>query len=97
MSGVIAASKTSVGANRLLTGLLLLAGLLFCAMAQGQAYPVKPVRFVVTFPPGGTVDILARALGQKLGEGWGQSVIVENRVGASGHPRAVSRVPACGM
>jgi len=45
---------------------------------------MKPVRFVVTFPPGGTVDILARALGQKLSEGWGQSVIVENRVGASG-------------
>jgi tripartite-type tricarboxylate transporter receptor subunit TctC len=38
----------------------------------------------VTFPPGGTVDLLARALGQKMSEGWGQSVIVENRVGASG-------------
>ena len=69
-----------------------------CAHAQSQPFPAKPVRFVVTFPPGGTVDILARALGQKLGEGWGQSVIVENRIGASGiiGTEYVARSPADG-
>jgi tripartite-type tricarboxylate transporter receptor subunit TctC len=69
-----------------------------CASAQGQPFPVKPVRIVVAFPPGGTVDILARALGQKMSESWGQSVIVENRVGASGiiGTEYVARAPADG-
>jgi tripartite-type tricarboxylate transporter receptor subunit TctC len=48
-----------------------------------QAYPVKPVRFVVGFPPGGTNDIIARILAQKLTESMGQSWIVENRGGAN--------------
>ncbi len=84
MSGVAVVSKPPITWHCRLAWLLVLAGLVPCVYAQGLSYPVKPVRFVVTFPPGGTVDILARALGQKLGEGWGQSVIVENRVGASG-------------
>ena len=54
------------------------------AMAQSITFPARPVRFVVAFPPGGTVDILGRALGQKLMEAWGQTVLVDNRVGASG-------------
>ncbi|OGT80785.1 MAG: hypothetical protein A3H91_13915 [Gammaproteobacteria bacterium RIFCSPLOWO2_02_FULL_61_13] len=50
--------------------------------ALAQNYPVKPVRMIVPFPPGGGVDVTARVLSQALGEGWGQQLIVENRAGA---------------
>ena len=50
---------------------------------QAQSYPVKPIRFVVGFPPGGTNDLVARALGQKLTEQMGQQFIIENRGGAN--------------
>jgi tripartite-type tricarboxylate transporter receptor subunit TctC len=53
-------------------------------MSGAQGYPAKPVRFIVGFPAGGTVDLVARGLGQKLSPLWGQPVIVENRVGANG-------------
>ena len=54
---------------------------------RGRAgkYPDKPVRFIVPFPPGGGTDALARILGAKLGELWGQQVIVDNRAGAQGN------------
>src|SRR5688572_8882973 len=51
-----------------------------CAVAQ--SYPTKPIRYIVGYTPAGTADMLARAVGQKLHEAWGQQVIVENRPGA---------------
>jgi len=59
--------------------------LLFAAgFATAQSYPLKVVRLIVPFPPGGSTETLARLLGVKLGEVWGQQVIIDNRPGASG-------------
>ena len=55
----------------------------WCATAVAQPYPAKPIRFLIGFPPGGTNDILARALAPKLSEFLGQPVVIENRAGAS--------------
>ena len=49
-----------------------------------QAFPSKPVRLIVTYPPGGSSDLMARVFGQKLSEVWGQQVIVESKPGAAG-------------
>lgn len=66
--------------------------------AVAQAYPSKTIRIVVPYPPGGTTDILTRLLGQKMGEAWGQQVIIDNRAGASGNigAEAVVRSPGDG-
>ena len=63
----------------------LLASLLAVTAGAQERFPDKPVRFIVPFPPGGGTDALARILGAKLGELWGQQVIIDNRAGAQGN------------
>jgi len=66
----------------ILAGIALIVG---TGPAPAADYPTKPIRLVVPFPPGGTTDILARAVAQKLAETWNQQVIVDNRPGAGGN------------
>ena len=69
---------------RYATGVAALLALLVTGSALSQAYPAKPVRLIVTYPPGGSSDLMARIFGQKLAEVWGQQVLVESRPGAAG-------------
>src|SRR6266850_3773880 len=65
----------------------LLWGLLFALatmLAQAQAYPAKPVRLIIPFPPGGSNDVVGRVIAAQLGERLGQSVIIDNRGGGGG-------------
>jgi tripartite-type tricarboxylate transporter receptor subunit TctC len=59
--------------------------LLVSQLAFAQAYPGKPIRIIVPYAAGGTSDILARQIGPKLTEAWGQPVVVENKTGANGN------------
>jgi len=52
--------------------------------AGAQAYPVRPIRLIIPFPPGGPRDVQARLIGPKLNEAWGQPVVIDNRAGANG-------------
>ena len=63
---------------------LVIVAALLSGAAAAQTYPSKPVKLVVTYPPAGSSDLMGRILGQKLGELWGQPVIVENKPGAAG-------------
>lgn len=62
----------------------LILGGLWQSRAHAQAYPVKPIRLLVPFPPGGPADILSRVVARKLSEGLGQQMLIENRAGAGG-------------
>lgn len=62
----------------------LIAFVCFVASAQAQTYPNRPVRILVPYAPGGITDIAARLVGAKLGDMWGQSVVVENKPGGNG-------------
>jgi len=72
--------RTMIGGVRLVTACALLA--LAMAPVAAETYPTKPVRFIVAFPAGGATDVIARAVGQRLSEIWGQQIIVENKGGA---------------
>jgi tripartite-type tricarboxylate transporter receptor subunit TctC len=78
--------------------LVVLLATLQCAGAFAQSYPLKPIRLVVPYPAGGPLDIMARAIGQKLTEAWSQPVLVDNRAGAGGNIGAdlVAKSPADG-
>jgi tripartite-type tricarboxylate transporter receptor subunit TctC len=71
--------------KEVLTCLLTLCAGLPLSSFAAESYPSKPVRFIVPFPPGGGTDGLARILGAKLAENWGQQVIIDNRSGAQGN------------
>ena len=64
---------------------IIAAGATPLAIAAGEAYPSRPIRLVVPFPAGGPLDVVARAIGQKLTDAWGQPVIIDNRPGAGGN------------
>ena len=90
--------RRSGGALRIVETLAAALIVLAAADVHAQAYPTRPIRLIVPYTPGGTSDILARAIGQKLNEVWGQPVIVENRPGANGNVGAdlVAKAPADG-
>ena len=83
-------------ASRQSSWLLVLA--LACGPALAQTYPSRPIQFIVTSPPGGSNDVFARAIGKRLSDAFGRSVVVENRAGATGSIGAayVAKAPADG-
>jgi len=81
-----------------MTRWLFVAVIAFATQAPAQPYPAKPVRVVVPFPPGGPTDVVARGIAQKMTEGLGQTVVIENRGGAGGAlgTELVAKSPADG-
>jgi tripartite-type tricarboxylate transporter receptor subunit TctC len=72
------------GMRKLFVAAIGIAAIALCGAVSAQPYPGKPVKLIVTYPPGGSSDLLARVFGQKLSEVWGQPVIVESKPGAAG-------------
>jgi tripartite-type tricarboxylate transporter receptor subunit TctC len=85
---------------RKLPGLAVVVVTVFAALvgwrpdASAQSYPDRPVRLLIAFPAGGTIDTLGRILAQKLTEAWGQNVVIENRPGAGGNIGAAAAAQA---
>ena len=81
-----------------LIALAAVGGMLAAGLAAAQAYPARPVKLVVPYPPGGPTDIVARVVAQQLSEQTGQQFVVENKAGAGGNlgAEAVARAPADG-
>src|ERR1019366_1183537 len=75
------AMKRFIGKGRVLTCAL---AMLAAAAANGQSYPTKSVRLIVPYAPGGIVDYVGRLIGQRLSDGFGQNVVIDNRPGAGG-------------
>src|SRR5438132_1183832 len=78
-------------------GAWVVAALLACGLnagARAQTYPDRPVKVLIAFPAGGTIDTLGRILAQKLSEAWGQNVVIENRAGAGGNIGAAAAAQA---
>jgi tripartite-type tricarboxylate transporter receptor subunit TctC len=65
-----------------------------CVESRAQSYPDRPVRVLIAFPAGGSIDTLGRILAQKLSEAWGQNVVIENRPGAGGNIGAAAAAQA---
>src|SRR4029450_13547427 len=84
--------------NRMTRLLLAVTMAVVPALASAQAWPTKPVRFIVPYPPGGTSDILARTIGEKLSAALGQPIVIENKAGANGNIGAdyVAKAPPDG-
>ena len=80
------------------TALLFVALAVVAAPSYAQVYPSRPIRIIVPYPAGGTSDILARSIGQKLSEAWSQPILVENKPGANGNVGAdfVAKAPPDG-
>src|SRR5512140_2059361 len=78
---------------------ILATGVLWASLAGAQGFPNKPVKIIVPFTAGSATDILARTVGQKLSEMWGQPVVIDNRAGAGGTIGAaiVAKSPADGL
>ena len=91
-------ARTPAPRRRFVVGALAVAAGVAAPAARAQDYPKRPIRFIVPFPAGGTIDSVARQLAQDFGARVGQTVIVENRAGANGviGTDSVAKAPADG-
>ena len=89
---------TSFITKFLITLFISIFGLIFSAGAWAQAWPTKPIKFVVPYPPGGGTDVIARIVQEPMSQALGQQIIIDNRGGAGGSigTDAVAKSPADG-